>query len=301
MRARHRRILTLLLTIGVVGTIAGWGAYSAFTATTANSGNTITAGTVAIGQHAGATTLYSGSDQGPGSSIVKCVRVTYTGSLASSRAALRLERHHERLGVQPEGRAWLGPLVAGRNDELHRLLVLVDSVRRESWRLRDELRRRCRRQGRRRGLEPERQRRLPLHDHRQRRLHAERTHFGPFVRRAHLHLGGPQQLTRLPIRNQRERSQSPLSPHPRPNPFMSDCHPHPNRLGRAARRHCDRSRPRLQLAHRRRRLLRPGQGRDHDLAFGAHLDHSGRRHHRGAEPRSIPPRGRAPADQLDAP
>jgi hypothetical protein len=84
MRARNRRILTLLLTIGVVGTVAGWGAYSAFTATTTNSGNTITAGTVAISQHAGAATLYSGSDQGPGSSVVKCVRVYYTGSLASS-------------------------------------------------------------------------------------------------------------------------------------------------------------------------------------------------------------------------
>jgi hypothetical protein len=84
MRARNRRILSLLLTIGVVGTVAGWGAYSAFTATTANTGNTITAGTVAISQHAGATTLYSGADQGPGSSTVKCVRVTYTGSLASS-------------------------------------------------------------------------------------------------------------------------------------------------------------------------------------------------------------------------
>jgi hypothetical protein len=84
MRARTRRTLTLLLLVGVVGSVAGWGAYSAFTATTTNTGNTITAGTVAISQHAGATTLYSASDQGPGSSVVKCVRVTYTGSLASS-------------------------------------------------------------------------------------------------------------------------------------------------------------------------------------------------------------------------
>lgn len=80
----RRRTLALLLTIGVVGSVAGWGAYSAFTATTTNAGNTITAGTVAISQHAGATTLYSGSDQSPGSSIVRCVRVSYTGSLASS-------------------------------------------------------------------------------------------------------------------------------------------------------------------------------------------------------------------------
>jgi hypothetical protein len=64
--------------------VAGWGVYSAFTATTTNSGNTITAGTVAISQHAGSTTLYSATNQGPGASVVKCLRVTYTGSLASS-------------------------------------------------------------------------------------------------------------------------------------------------------------------------------------------------------------------------
>jgi hypothetical protein len=84
MQTRQRRILTLLLTMGLVGSAAGWGAYSAFTATTTNSGNNITAGTVAVSQHAGATTLYSSSGQAPGASIVKCVRVTYTGSLASS-------------------------------------------------------------------------------------------------------------------------------------------------------------------------------------------------------------------------
>lgn len=84
MKAGKRRALTVLMTIGVVGAVAGWGAYSAFTATTANTGNAITAGTVAISQHAGATTLYSATNQGPGGSIVKCVRVSYTGSLASS-------------------------------------------------------------------------------------------------------------------------------------------------------------------------------------------------------------------------
>jgi hypothetical protein len=84
MQTTRRRTLAFLLTIGVVGSVAGWGAYSAFTATTTNSGNTITAGTVAISQHAGATTLYSGTNQAPNGSIVGCVRVTYTGSLASS-------------------------------------------------------------------------------------------------------------------------------------------------------------------------------------------------------------------------
>jgi hypothetical protein len=84
MAKRTRKLLLSLLVVGAIGAVAGWGAYSAFTATTTNSGNTITAGTVAIDQHAGATTLYSSSGMGPGSSIVRCVRVSYTGSLASS-------------------------------------------------------------------------------------------------------------------------------------------------------------------------------------------------------------------------
>ncbi len=84
MAKRTRKLLLSLLVVGAIGAVAGWGAYSAFTATTTNSGNTITAGTVAIDQHAGATTLYSSSGMGPGSSIARCVRVTYTGSLASS-------------------------------------------------------------------------------------------------------------------------------------------------------------------------------------------------------------------------
>ena len=79
-----RRILLTVLVLGTVGSVAGFGAYSAFTATTTNAGNTITAGTVEISQHAGAATLYSLTNQGPGASTTKCVRVTYTGSLAAS-------------------------------------------------------------------------------------------------------------------------------------------------------------------------------------------------------------------------
>ena len=84
MARRKHKLLLSLLVMGAVGSVASWGMYSAFSATTTNSGNTITAGTVAIGQHAGAATLYAASNQGPGSSVQKCVRVQYTGSLASA-------------------------------------------------------------------------------------------------------------------------------------------------------------------------------------------------------------------------
>jgi hypothetical protein len=81
-----RKLLLTMLIVGVVGAVAGFGTWSAFTATTTNSGNSYSTGTVIISQHAGATTLYNGSNKGPGASYqtVSCVRVTYTGSLAAS-------------------------------------------------------------------------------------------------------------------------------------------------------------------------------------------------------------------------
>lgn len=85
--ARKRKLLLSLLVVGAVGSVAGWGTYSAFTATTTNSGNAITAGTVKIGQHAGAVALYAPSGHvGPGAAnaITRCVRVKYEGSLAAS-------------------------------------------------------------------------------------------------------------------------------------------------------------------------------------------------------------------------
>ena len=82
-RSGSRKVLLTVLTLGGLGAIAGLGAFSAFTATTDNSGNSISSGTVAISQHAGSTTLYNVSNQKPGDSTAKCVRVTYTGSLAA--------------------------------------------------------------------------------------------------------------------------------------------------------------------------------------------------------------------------
>jgi hypothetical protein len=79
-----RRILLSLVVLGAAGVLAGMGAFSAFTATTTNTGNTFAAGTVNINQHAGATTLYTGSNKKPGDSTIACVRVTYSGSLSAA-------------------------------------------------------------------------------------------------------------------------------------------------------------------------------------------------------------------------
>ncbi len=84
MKLSHlRKILLTVPVLGAAGALAGFGAYSAFTATTTNTGNSFASGTVAVGQHAGSTTLYSGSNKAPSDSTVSCIRVTYTGSLSS--------------------------------------------------------------------------------------------------------------------------------------------------------------------------------------------------------------------------
>lgn len=83
-RSRKRKAL---LTLGVIGLVAGlmtFGVFAAFTATTANSGNEIQSGTVDIDQHAGAATLYNVANRAPGDSTTACVRVTYSGSLSAA-------------------------------------------------------------------------------------------------------------------------------------------------------------------------------------------------------------------------
>jgi hypothetical protein len=83
-QGKARKLLLTILVLGGLGAVGGLGAYSAFTATTDNSGNSISSGTVVISQHSGATTLYNVSNQKPGDSTAKCVRVTYAGSLGAS-------------------------------------------------------------------------------------------------------------------------------------------------------------------------------------------------------------------------
>src|SRR3954447_15991516 len=86
MRTDSRKriiLLTIAVRVMLVALIAV-GSFAAFTATTTNTGNNISSGTVAISQHAGATTLYNITNQKPGQSTQKCIRVTYTGSLQSN-------------------------------------------------------------------------------------------------------------------------------------------------------------------------------------------------------------------------
>jgi hypothetical protein len=83
-----RRLLLTALVVGGLSAAVGLGTYSAFTATTANAGNNISSGTVKIDQHSGATTLYNVTNQKPGDTTAKCLRVTYSGSLTASAVKL---------------------------------------------------------------------------------------------------------------------------------------------------------------------------------------------------------------------
>jgi predicted ribosomally synthesized peptide with SipW-like signal peptide len=85
---KARRLLLTALIVGGLSALVGLGTYSAFTATTTNSGNSISSGTVNISQHTGATTLYNVTNQKPGDSVTKCVRVTYSGSITASAVKL---------------------------------------------------------------------------------------------------------------------------------------------------------------------------------------------------------------------
>jgi hypothetical protein len=78
---RTRKLMLTLLVVGLVGTVATVGTISAFSSTTANSGNSFVAGTVILADNDSDAALYSVSNQKPGTSTVKCIKLTYTGSL----------------------------------------------------------------------------------------------------------------------------------------------------------------------------------------------------------------------------
>ena len=78
---RLRRVLGSLLIVGVVGFVAGAGTFAAFSSTSGNSANTYAAGTVYVSDNDAGSSMWSVSNQLPGASVTKCIRVTYTGSL----------------------------------------------------------------------------------------------------------------------------------------------------------------------------------------------------------------------------
>ena len=83
MTARHRKILLSLLLIGAASALAGFGTFSAFSSTTTNSGNSFAAGTVFVDDNDAGSAMYSVSNQAPGVSTVRCLKVTYGGTMTA--------------------------------------------------------------------------------------------------------------------------------------------------------------------------------------------------------------------------
>jgi hypothetical protein len=82
MGISHKVLLTLLV-VGVLGGVAVVGTLSAFSATAVNSDSSFAAGTVTLADNDSGAVLYSASNQKPGVNTVKCIKLTYTGSLGA--------------------------------------------------------------------------------------------------------------------------------------------------------------------------------------------------------------------------
>jgi Camelysin metallo-endopeptidase len=81
---RSRKLaLTALVLVAAIAAV-GLGTYSAFSATTANSGNNISSGTVVLGDNDVNGAMYTVTNQKPGDSFQQCIKVDYSGSLAST-------------------------------------------------------------------------------------------------------------------------------------------------------------------------------------------------------------------------
>jgi hypothetical protein len=87
-QGRKRRIFITVAVLALMAGVAVFTTSAAFTATSSNPGNLIEAGTVSIGDSdAGTGKLYNALSQKPGAGngpASACIRVTYSGSLASS-------------------------------------------------------------------------------------------------------------------------------------------------------------------------------------------------------------------------
>ena len=79
--SRGRKTLLSLLLVGTIGAVAGIGTFSAFSATTVNAGNVFAAGTVSISDNDAGAAMYTIADATPLTPVVRCIQVTYTGSL----------------------------------------------------------------------------------------------------------------------------------------------------------------------------------------------------------------------------
>ena len=79
--SKTKKILLTVTLIGAIGGLAGFATFSAFSSTTTNPGNTFDTGSVILGDNDANAAMYNVTNRGPGSSTVRCITVTYTGTM----------------------------------------------------------------------------------------------------------------------------------------------------------------------------------------------------------------------------
>jgi hypothetical protein len=83
--SRPKKIALSSLVVAILIGIVAFGVFSAFSATTSNNNNAFRAGSVTISDNHAASALYDVTGAKPGdSSTASCIKVTYSGSLAST-------------------------------------------------------------------------------------------------------------------------------------------------------------------------------------------------------------------------
>src|SRR5262245_41966722 len=80
---RKEKLLSTFLLVGVLGGLAGLGVFGAFSSTTSNANDNFASGSVTIGDNDANSAIYNVSNAKPGASTSGCIKVTYTGTLAS--------------------------------------------------------------------------------------------------------------------------------------------------------------------------------------------------------------------------
>ena len=82
-KTRTKSLLRSLLVIGAAGALAGFGTFSAFSSSTENPGNQIATGTVVLADNDSGSALYSVTGAEAGTTVDRCITVTYSGNLAA--------------------------------------------------------------------------------------------------------------------------------------------------------------------------------------------------------------------------
>lgn len=81
---KTEKILSSVLVVGALCGATTFGVFGAFSATTQNAGNEISTGTVAFSDNDAGAALYNVTVAKPGSSVSRCIKTTYTGTLPST-------------------------------------------------------------------------------------------------------------------------------------------------------------------------------------------------------------------------